>query len=498
MRDLITDPLWREEDLGKPIPDSRHAVSVALPLWSHVVGYEEKDEAVVGRMTCGYPRFYCHPLIRELFARALEAFGEPGEEAIVLRSEGSARRCAVYLRQRAGVESRVEDFGTADLWAIMFPRSAQGCALKFWRHCGEIPSSRLCAVELSKDEAVVPECGEGEEARGLIRERIAGLAGQQAGDVFLYPSGMAGVAAIHRALGRLYPGRKCVQLEFPYVDVLKVQQQLGPGVHFLPLEESGDLAPLERLLAEEEVAGVYCELASNPLLRTVDLERLAKLLREHEVPLVADDTIGTVVNIDAYLAADVVTTSLTKYFSGVGDVLAGSVVVRADSPFHGALRAELAEVAEDALWDGDAIALEANSRDFESRVHRMNASGEALFDFLNGHPKIESVWYPKNRTREFYDAIRRPDGGYGALLSILLRDAARRAPVFYDALRISKGPSLGTNYSLACPYTLLAHYEELEWASDCGVPRNLVRLSAGMEEFDDLRGRFAEALEAAK
>ena len=66
-----------------------------------------------------------------------------------------------------------------------------------------------------------------------------------------------------------------------------------------------------------------------------------------------------------------------------------------------------------------------------------------------------------------------------------------------NSLRVSKGPSLGTNYSLACPYTLLAHYGELGWAEDCGVPRDLVRISTGLEEVDDLVGRFEEALEKA-
>ena len=69
------------------------------------------------------------------------------------------------------------------------------------------------------------------------------------------------------------------------------------------------------------------------------------------------------------------------------------------------------------------------------------------------------------------------------------------ATAFFDRLRISKGPSLGTNYSLACPYTLLAHYTELDWAARCGVSRDLVRLSIGLEEPADLIARLAEALD---
>ncbi|MCB1088143.1 MAG: PLP-dependent transferase, partial [Verrucomicrobiae bacterium] len=58
-----------------------------------------------------------------------------------------------------------------------------------------------------------------------------------------------------------------------------------------------------------------------------------------------------------------------------------------------------------------------------------------------------------------------------------------------------KGPSLGTNYSLACPYTLLAHYGELAWAAQCGVDSNLVRLWVGMEPENELIGRLEDALE---
>jgi len=73
---------------------------------------------------------------------------------------------------------------------------------------------------------------------------------------------------------------------------------------------------------------------------------------------------------------------------------------------------------------------------------------------------------------------------------LVLKDAEARSPAFYDRLKVSKGPSLGTNFTLACPYTLLAHYDELEWAESCGVDRYLIRVSAGLEPVDDLIQRF--------
>ena len=70
----------------------------------------------------------------------------------------------------------------------------------------------------------------------------------------------------------------------------------------------------------------------------------------------------------------------------------------------------------------------------------------------------------------------------------------KRTKKFYGALKVCKGPSLGTNFTLVCPYVLLAHYKELKWAQNCGVPPALIRVSVGLEKPDDLWNRFKKAL----
>jgi cystathionine gamma-synthase len=97
-----------------------------------------------------------------------------------------------------------------------------------------------------------------------------------------------------------------------------------------------------------------------------------------------------------------------------------------------------------------------------------------------------------------YDRFRRPDGGYGGLFSIVLKDAARVTEAFYDALEITKGPNLGTSFSLCCPFTLIAHYNELEWAESAGASRYLIRISVGLEPADELIARIERALSKAR
>ncbi|HEY5621884.1 MAG TPA: PLP-dependent transferase, partial [Pontiella sp.] len=83
------------------------------------------------------------------------------------------------------------------------------------------------------------------------------------------------------------------------------------------------------------------------------------------------------------------------------------------------------------------------------------------------------------------------------LFSFDLKDAARYTEAFYDALEITKGPNLGTSFSLCCPFTLIAHYHELDWAEAAGASRYLIRISVGLEPADDLIARIQSAIETA-
>jgi cystathionine gamma-synthase len=68
-------------------------------------------------------------------------------------------------------------------------------------------------------------------------------------------------------------------------------------------------------------------------------------------------------------------------------------------------------------------------------------------------------------------------------------------PAVYDAMEFCKGPSLGTNFTLVCPYTLLAHYDELDWAESCGVDQHLLRVSVGLEPAELILERMGRALD---
>lgn len=172
-----------------------------------------------------------------------------------------------------------------------------------------------------------------------------------------------------------------------------------------------------------------------------------------------------------------------------------SLLLNPQSTYYSSLKAHLSTEYEDNLWAEDVLFLERNSRDFATRIKRINATTEAVCDLLQTHPKIKAVYYPKySDTLPYYNACRSKNGGYGGLFSITFYNK-RSAVAFFDSLETAKGPSLGTNFTLSSPYTLLAHYGELEWAAQFGVEADLVRVSVGLEDTAELIATFKKALD---
>lgn len=492
MRDLLREPCWRAEDLGLPLPDDPHAVSVALPRWRDAVGYEEGDEEVLARLRTGYPRFVFHPLVRRVMEAVGEGLAKPGEECLVFPGHDAAADCAAYLARHAEVEARVVAVEGSRLHACLLPTVALPHARRYWQHGGRILSSRHAAAIL---EGRGDDPTAGRAAAESLRRRLAGWYRVDPGDVFLHPNGMAAFYALRRAAETFHPGRATVQFGFPYVDLLKVQERFGSGARFVCDDGEDGLRALERVCAEG-VAAVTCEVPGNPLLRTPDCAALRRIAADAGALTFVDDTVASPYNVDALPVADAVVGSLTKWIAGSGDVMGGSVVLSPDGPHAARLRGLVGDAPEDEWWWEDLVRLEERSRDFPARMARIDATAAALVSELRGRPGVAAVHYPPGAVADGYEALRRPEGGYGGLFSLILADGARRAPVFYDALPISKGPSLGTDFSLACPYTILAHYDELEWARSCGVPADLVRVSVGLEPLDELRRRFDQAFAA--
>lgn len=469
-----------------PLPDTTHACSVCLPTWDAVVGYEEGRDKVVRRLRTGYPRFFKHPTVERLFDNARSELASEGEHILVLPTKLSSQRAHRWLERLAETAIRSTSFDGFQV--LIFPEKAKSLADHYWRFSGEIVSSRQA------QDALDGNSREGSKSH-LLSRAVAKLNGGEAENCFIFSSGIsAGLAAL-RSLPGLRDGKKTLQIEFPYVDTLKIQERFGNGVVYLN-EASGESfdEALQRIRAGE-FAGVFTEIPSNPLLRTLDLKRVSEACRFSRTPLVLDDSSVGPLNVEILPFADILTSSLTKWVSGAGNVMAGALTINSDSTHANDLRNSIAEDAADCapLYIADAEILLSNLKGYAKRNTSINETALALVKYLKGHPAISKIWHPSITETANYDTVKRKSGGYGGLISISL-SSPKKAPKVYDALRLSKGPSFGTPFTLVCPYTLLAHYDELKWTEDCGVPTNLLRISVGLEPAATIIKAFEDAL----
>lgn len=359
-----------------------------------------------------------------------------------------------------------------------------------------------------------------EEAKIALRRRISGEAEKSSGeadkseknekiahrgialdesDVYLYPTGMASIFHAHQALlGSAEIAKKSVCFGFPYVDTLNILRKFGPGCLFLGFGDDESLDLMEKQLdsGEIDIMGLFCECPSNPLLKTPNLKRIRALADKHHFAVVVDETVGNLLNISVMPYADMVVSSLTKVFSGDSNVMGGSLILNPLSPMYDQLKNYFINNYEDTYWAEDALYLERNSRDFVDRSKRINENSKKVVDLLLASPLISKVYYPSLlESKKYYDELKTPEGGYGGLISILFANPAD-AVTFFNSIQLHKGPSLGTNFTLACPYTILAHYGELDEVEKWGVDRNLVRISVGLEDLEELLEVLQSSLDA--
>ncbi|HEY2841529.1 MAG TPA: aminotransferase class I/II-fold pyridoxal phosphate-dependent enzyme [Pirellulales bacterium] len=250
------------------------------------------------------------------------------------------------------------------------------------------------------------------------------------------------------------------------------------------------ITPKTRLLVSES--------PTNPHLSVVDLERFVAIGRRRNVETLIDATLGTPYNIRPLAAGvDYVLHSATKYLAGHNDLLAGVIISTAEKlePVR-KLRGIMGAINS----PHNIYLLERGLKTFELRMERHNRNGQAVAESLASHPKVERVFYPGLPSHPYHEVARRTMRGFGGLVTFLVKDADWRATArVVDAAQLPRiGPSLGGVESLIEQPLVMSYYEvPPEDRARYGIPDNMIRLSCGIENTEDLLADLAQALDKA-
>ncbi len=256
----------------------------------------------------------------------------------------------------------------------------------------------------------------------------------------------------------------------------------------------GDYATLEAAI-RPNTRLLLSETPTNPYLRVLDLERFSEVARRHRIISVVDTTFATPLNqrpLD--WGVDIVIHSATKYLGGHNDLLAG---------FAAGSNAALTPVRElhnilGATPDPhNAYLLLRGLKTLSIRLTRHNENGQRVAEFLESHPAVERVWYPGLPSHPDHAIASAQMKGFGGVVSFTVRGDLHETARFIDHLQIPFiSPSLGGAESLVIQPALMSYYDvSPEKRRALGIRDNLVRLSLGLEDADDLIADLKQALE---
>ena len=261
--------------------------------------------------------------------------------------------------------------------------------------------------------------------------------------------------------------------------------------------DTSDLAAVKAALKENTCA-VYLETPANPNLKIADIAAVAEIAHAYNpaIKVVCDNTFASpALQNPLTLGADVVVHSATKYLNGHGDVIAGFVVGKAD--FIGEVRMFGLKDMTGAVMDPFAAYLILRGlKTLEIRMQRHCANAKAIAEFLDQHPAVEKVYYPGLKNHVGHDIAARQMKDFGGMLSFEVKGGRAAGTKLVNALHlITVAVSLGDAETLIEPPASMTHstYTEEELAAS-GIPGGLIRLSAGLENAEDIIADLEQAL----
>jgi cystathionine gamma-synthase len=330
----------------------------------------------------------------------------------------------------------------------------------------------------------------GNPTRTALQEQLAALEGGR--HALSFASGLAAEDALLRAA--LKPGDDVLLGNDVYGGTYRLLARvLGPWGVGLRIVDMSDLDHVRAAVAEKAPTILWVETPSNPLLRVTDIAGLAQLGHDAGSLVVVDNTFASPA-LQRPLAhgADVVVHSTTKYLGGHSDVVGGALVLDDDALAEKTTFLQFAAGAVSGPMD--AWLTTRGIKTLALRMQRHSENGLALAEFLDADDRVAHVYYPGLPAHPGHDIARRQMTGFGGIVSVALEDAesARR---FAESLRVFQlAESLGGVESLVNYPDAMTHASVR--GTELAVPAEVVRLSVGIEDVDDLRADLDQALSA--
>jgi cystathionine beta-lyase/cystathionine gamma-synthase len=327
--------------------------------------------------------------------------------------------------------------------------------------------------------------------RMALERNLTAIEGGKAG--FAFASGMAAIGAIATILksgDHVVVSDNTYGGTFRLFDKVLTRYELG-----FSYVDTSNLDDVERAM-RPATRMLFVETPTNPVMRITDLRAAADLAHHHNARLVVDNTFASpYIQRPIEFGADLVTHSTTKYLNGHSDSIGGIVIAVRNDDIDWLRFIQNTEGA--ILSPFDSWLVLRGTKTLALRMQQHNANGLALAEFLSAHPKVKRVYYPGLPTHPHYELAKRQMRGFGGMLAFELgsQDNARRLlnAVRLHALAESLG---GVETLISHPATMTHASVPAERRAAIGITDGMVRISAGIEDIEDLKEDLTQALAA--
>jgi cystathionine beta-lyase/cystathionine gamma-synthase len=325
--------------------------------------------------------------------------------------------------------------------------------------------------------------------RMALEGNIAAMESGKAG--FAFASGMAAISAIALLLKA---GDHVVVTENTYGGTFRLFDKVLTRYQLtFTYVDTSDLDATARAM-RPSTRMLFVETPSNPVMRITDLGAAAEVAHRRDVRLVVDNTFASpYLQRPIELGADLVTHSTTKYLNGHSDSVGGIVVAQRDDDIEWLKFVQNAAGA--ILSPFDSFLVLRGTKTLPLRMEQHSANGMALAEFLVAHPRVKKVYYPGLPTHPHYQLAKRQMHGFGGMLAFDVGsiDAARHVlnAVRLHALAESLG---GVETLISHPATMTHASVPADRRAALGITDGLVRISAGIEDIEDLKEDLEQAL----
>jgi methionine-gamma-lyase len=329
----------------------------------------------------------------------------------------------------------------------------------------------------------------------VLEERMAAIEKGEA--ALAFGSGMAAVSAVLVSLTEAFDHVLCSQgvygCTFGLLSMLKNKYQITST--FSPMETKEQL--LQALKPETKC--IYVETPINPTMKLVDLGMVASVGKEKGIPVVVDNTFcSPYLQTPIEHGCDVVVHSATKYICGHGDVIAGIVVGKRDFLHKVAMTTQ--KDYGGIISPFDAWLLLRGLKTLPVRMDRHCENASRIYSFLSDHKAVNEVFYPGDRMHPDYLIMKKQMRQAGGLLSFTLHGGVNEAQTFMNRLKLIKiAVSLGDAETLIQhPATMTHSVVPKEEREKMGIQDTLLRLSVGLEAWEDIQEDLEQALDYIK